>query len=309
MSARKSKLDAWRVVLPLVTRIPAGLRQTLTRLGGSWLWILAFGFWIVGCGTNESSHDDIAPSPPTWVSASPDDVYPQQGIRADTTASDRTYRVRVEWQQSGEPDVIDGGGYIIYRRPEWWDAANRYVVADLRYGVNLVPSSVLSWTDTGDDAQGNHSNLMAPDPDTDSTRGYYWEIRAYDNSGNRSLVSAAVYYRMLTNPTDLQVIRQSANVYMFQWHFTPNQDVPFISYYMLRVYSALYGPDSMMWARKVQRYGSDISFMLNDDGTARHFVRDSTYIWQLNEVSEQESVRHLEARAGAAMYRKFTYQD
>ncbi len=273
------------------------------------LGMLIIALLVLGCGDDESSVDDIPPATPRWVAASADNIYPQQGIRADTVASDQRYRVRLDWYENSEPDLA---GYLVYRTPEFDPPSSRYVIADLRFGINAVRRPVQSMIDVGNDALGLPANLLAPVADNDTveanlTRGYYWELVAYDSAGNVSDYAERIYYRMINNPRELSVTLDTGDRYRMSWRYENNPDV-YISYYFVRVYSAHYGPDSLIWYKQVHRYEANPYVYLNFDGSARAMTVDCTYVWQLNVVSDQPSQYHVEARAGAAVFTKFAYE-
>ncbi len=265
-------------------------------------------FLLSGCGENQTSRDDIPPAAPIPLPRSSDDLYAQRGIRPEPTANDNQYNVRIEWYPNSEPDVA---GYRIWRRREDQMPLQRSIIRDLRFGINLDRASVLTFIDAGDDYTGFPANMLAPDrdeEDTLSTHGYYWYLEAYDEARNRSALSDSLYFRMINNPSSMAVIRQAPGRYALTWQYTPNQDTPYISYYMIRVFSATFGPDSVMWYQQVNRYGGQEQVILDNDSTARSFRRDSTYVWQLNVViTGADSAAR--APAGSATYSTFIYQD
>ena len=138
---------------------------------------------LAGCGENQTAGDDLPPSHPVWVERSTDDVYPQRGIRAEPVVDERLHVVRLEWYANPEPDVM---GYRILRAPEDGDPNRGYVVADLRFGSDIEAGQErYAWLDNGDSTGGTRRDLLAPDPETNITRGYYWTLQAYDTAGNR----------------------------------------------------------------------------------------------------------------------------
>lgn len=273
-----------------------------------WIGVLYFGLLSIGCGENQSSQDNVPPAVVRWVAASADDVYPQQGIRADTTSSDRVYRVVLEWIRSPETDVLEGGGYRLYRTPENAPEEAHYLIADLRYGVNLNSEPIQTFVDIGDDPLGGGFNMLAPN-DAGRTLGYHWEIQAYDAADNRSAISEEIYYRMLPNPTNLAVTRVQANVYNMNWHYEHVNDT-YIQYWYLRVYSAYYGIDSAHYYDRVSLFGDDITVSLTPAIAQIPFVEDCTYVWQLNVVGQTATdTLHRSGRSGASMFTKFVWRD
>jgi len=268
--------------------------------------VLLFPLLIAaGCGEDASSTDDLAPAQPRWVPRTADNIYPQQGIRAEPSASGNQYRVRLEWYANSEPDVQR---YRIWRLNEFAPEIRlRYVVRDLQLGVDLdYGQSVYTWVDIGDSTGNAPLNLLSPDPTTGDTRGNYWWVQAIDESDNRSEFSEPVYYRHLNIPYDLQVGRLSENAYRLSWRYQFNPDMR-PSYYMIRVYSAFWGPDSVVWYDQVQRYTEneyvDMVFASNSP-----LVTDCTYVCQLNAIANVRG-SHTDSLSGSAAVTTFVYRD
>lgn len=261
---------------------------------------------LAGCGEDETAGDDMPPSRPRWVDRSADDVYPQRGIRAEPVADERQHMTHLEWYANPEPDVM---GYRIYRAPESWNPYRGYAVADLRIGSDIEPGrSRYVWLDNGDSVGGARRELLAPDPETNLTRGYYWTIAAYDTAGNRSSLSIAAYYRLLNNPYNVSVVRDTTNVYSVTWNYDLNPDV-LLSFYMLRVYSAVGGTDSVVWWLKTQRYLSRETVFMDFSQSQGPLVAGQTYICQINAIDNRLTESHVDSLAGAAVYSTFVYQN
>lgn len=258
-----------------------------------------------GCGDDASSTDDLAPAQPRWVPRTADDIYPQQGIRAEPSSNGNQYWVRLEWYANSEPDVQR---YRIWRMNEFQTELRwRYVVKDLQLGVELgYGQSVYTWVDMGDSTLNTPLNLLSPDPTTGNTRGYYWWVQAIDESDNRSEISEPLYYRLLNVPYELQVGRLSENIYRLSWRHQFNPDVR-PTYYMIRVYSAFWGPDSVVWYDQVQRYTSaeyvDMAFSASSP-----LVTDCTYVCQLNAIANVRG-SHTDSLSGSAAVTTFIYRD
>ena len=77
-----------------------------------------------------------------------------------------------------------------------------------------------------------------------------------------------------------------------------------MSYYKIRVYSVHGGIDDWRWDPPVyRRYESQIDdIFLNEDGSARPFERDCTYVCQLNAVPTSSN-------SGSAVFTTFVYED
>lgn len=260
---------------------------------------------MVGCGEDTESRDDVSPQKPVLVARSDDASYPQAGIRAEPTPTSSNYWVRVEWYRNPEDDIQ---GYRIRRWSEQENSNDGYVVADLVVGIDIGNEEILSWVDRGNDQLGGTARLLAPN-DQGSMRGYWWQILAYDTAGNRSLYSDSAYYRMMWNAYNMAVTRFAADDYRLGWSFPIGGASTFLSFYKLRVYSAWWGLDSLVWDHQVQLYAEQNSVTLGAGGASAPLVNDCTYVWQLNAVSYAVSDTHDVALAGSAVYTTFVYQE
>jgi len=252
---------------------------------------------LAGCGADDTRTDDLAPSAPQWVPRSADNIYPQQGVRAEPVLSPSDHWVRLEWYANPEPDVM---GYRILRAPES-DLNRHAIIEDLRVGMDL-PIGVDRYS--GVDA----AEVLTPDPVGGDTQGFFWELVAYDSSENQGPLSEPVYFRLINNPYSVAVGRASEKVYEANWLYNSNPDV-IIRYYMLRVYSHYWGPDSVVWYSQVQRYGSPASVTMDFRQSSGPLVADCTYVCQINVVSDLPSGQHADSLAGAAVYALFSYQN
>ncbi|MBK6766599.1 MAG: hypothetical protein IPG71_09885 [bacterium] len=267
---------------------------------------ILFGLvFVCGCGEDTLSRDDVAPQVPVMVERSDDASYPQTGVRAEPTPSESNYWVRVEWYRNPEDDIQ---GYRVRRWSEHDNSNEGYVVADLVVGVDVVDNDIISWVDRGNDHFGSPARLLAPN-DQGSMRGYWWQVLAYDTAGNRSFYSDSVYFRMMWNPYNLSVSRFAADDYRLSWNFPIGGASTFLSFYKLRVYSAWYGRDSLVWDNQVILYGDANSVTLGAGGASAPMSNDCTYVWQLNAVSYAESDTHDVALAGSSVYKSFVYQE
>ncbi|MDD5087489.1 MAG: hypothetical protein PHI18_01655 [bacterium] len=271
----------------------------LTLMGLLALLILA------GCGSDESSTDDLAPAQPRWVPRTDDQIYPQAGIRAEPVTNENLYWVRLEWYANSEPDVQR---YRIWRLQEFAPEIRlRYPIKDLQIGVDLdAGQSIYSWVDIGDSTLNTPLNMLAPDPTSGNTRGYYWWVQAIDESDNRSELSETAYYRLLNIPYDLQVGRLGENVYRLSWRCQFNPDMR-PSYYMIRVYSAFWGQDSVVWYDQVQRYTS-AEFVDMEFAASSPLVTDCTYVCQLNAIANLRG-SHADSLSGSAAATTCIYRD
>lgn len=269
----------------------------------TYLFIIFAGLILAGCGEDSSTVDNVPPSVPVLMVRSADDIYPQRGIRPEPSTYDQNYWVRLEWRKNTEPDIF---GYRVWRCGEWdttstGELTGGYVIADMRLGTDFN-ADTLVWIDRA-------SNILAPELSDGTTRGYYWQIEAYDDAGNYSGRSSSQYYRLMKNPLNPQVEKITDGLYRIRWQYDNSSDV-YLSYYMLRIFSEQYGPDSVMWYQKTQLYGSDNAVLLNSDSTAiRPFVPGTTYRCQINAVADQPTPLHRYGLAGSAVYTTFTYQN
>ena len=139
---------------------------------------LAAALLVFGCGQDTQSRDDVPPQTPSIVPRSDDSAYPQAGVRAEPTLTDRNYWTRIEWYRNPESDIAS---YRVRRWSEQVSASEAPIVADLSLGVDLLDSYILSWIDRGDDQFGGTANLLAPN-DQGLTRGYWWQVQAIDTA-------------------------------------------------------------------------------------------------------------------------------
>jgi hypothetical protein len=272
---------------------------------GLWIPFLAAAL-LAGCGENQTASDDLPPSKPLWVTRSADDVYPQRGIRAHPVSSDAQHWVRLEWYGNPEPDV---SRYVLTRAPEERGPRNGDVVADLRIGVDIEAGQAqYAWVDVGNGTGGEPLNLLAPDPASGFSRGYYWMMLAYDTAGNRSQQSNAQYYRLISNPYEVSVGRDTTNVYALSWNYQGNPDV-LLSYYMIRVYGQAGGPDSVAWWQQEIRYESSETVYMDFSQSQSPLHTGQTYVCQLNAISTRQTEGHADSLAGAAVFTTFVYQN
>lgn len=259
---------------------------------------------ISSCGEDTESRDDVPPQKPIIVSRSADVNYPQAGVRAEPTTSDDNYWTRIEWYRNPEDDL---SGYRVKRWSEQTVASEGPIVADLAMNVDLNDQFILSWVDRGEDQFGDPANLLAPN-DQGLTRGYWWQVQAYDTAGNRSEWSDSVYFRMIYNPYNLSVEGIGEDVQLL-WNYPIGGSGTYLSFYKIRVYSQWYGVDSLIWDYDVQRYEASNALTIGVGGAFTPMTDDCTYVWQLNAVSYVATEVNDVALAGSAMYTTFTYQE
>jgi hypothetical protein len=254
---------------------------------------------LAGCGQDQSTRDNLPPSGPRIIGAS-----------AEPVSSDAWHFVRLEWYGNPEPDVA---GYRIWRVAEWTDQNQRYVIKDLRVGPSGDLDAGLvryAWVDEGDTTNGQSLNMLGPDPENGESRGYFWQVQAYDESGNVSEFSPRVYCRLINNPFNFTVGRVSPDAYNATWQYSVNPDV-MIGFCELRVYPRWLGPDSLVKQIQDFPYSSQWTTRLDFSEALRPLVRDSGYVCQLNIYSTPGSPnQHADtARASAAVFTTFLYQN
>ncbi|HEY3296652.1 MAG TPA: hypothetical protein VGL38_14570 [bacterium] len=285
-------------------------RQSLSATAAGLVLALAL---LSGCGQDQSSKDDLAPSAPRWVDRSADNMYAQQGIRAEPVQNDLGHPnsdyhwVHLEWYANPESDVTT---YRVWRISETeQNPLRHYVIKDLRVGLDLPEGqSIFSWVDRGENPNDGSQDNLAPDETTGQSRGFYWEIQAIDSAGNRSTLSPRLYYRLLANPTTLSAERAAAQVYTLNYVYTPGSEDDRPLYDMIRVYSHYYGPDSLVTFQQIHRYETLASITLDFRGIAASLVRDCTYVCQVNVICNRVNEAHTDSLAGAAAFTTFSYQ-
>lgn len=277
----------------------------ISRKRGLWIPFAAAAL-LLGCGEDQTAGDDLPPSQPVWVERSRDDAYPQRGIRAQPVSSDAQYWVRLEWYGNPEPDI---DRYVIVRAREEFGPQRGIPVADLRMGVDIEPGQAeYAWVDVGDSLGGTPRNMLAPHPETGNSRGYYWMMIAYDTAGNRSAQSDAQYYRLINNPYEVSVGRDTTDVYAVSWSYLPNPDVV-LTYYMIRVYAQAGGVDSVVWWQQIIRYGSSETAYMDFSQSLGPLRAGESYVCQLNAISTRQTEGHADSLAGAAVFTTFIYQN
>jgi hypothetical protein len=266
-----------------------------------WFCLLIVLLVLSGCGQDQSTSDNQPPSAPR-----------PQIIRAEPVpaSSDDRHWARITWYGNPEPDVA---GYRVWRVPEFVSISQRYVIKDLHVGpgADFEPGRALcSWVDQGDTTNGNPLNQLQPDPVTGESRGFYWYLEAYDESGNRSGFSDPIYYRLINNPRNLTVGRVSPNSYRANWQYANNPDV-MIDYCTLRVYPLWLGPDSTVKFQQDHIYQADCSSSLDFSEVLRPMITDCTYVLQLDVTSSLPAPgQHADTtRAGSAVFATFTYRN
>jgi hypothetical protein len=270
--------------------------------------LLAASLCIIGCGTNQSSHDDLPPSRPQWIARSADSTYPQTGVRAEPVTSLTQHWVHVQWRANPDEDAV--AGYRIYRAAEH-DPVHRYVVRDLRLDIDLPRGQdSYDWIDEGDSTgSSGNGNMLAPDEESGDSRGYYWSVRAYDEGNNVSEFSEPQYYRLISNPFALTVGRQEANLYALSWQFSPSTETDRPSYYAVRVYSQSGGPADVAYFHIERRYGSSETLSMDLSAPVHPLTPGQIYVCQLNAISDRRNADHTDTLAGAATYTTFTYSN
>lgn len=257
-----------------------------------------------GCGEDTESRDDVPPQRPQMVPRTNDVIYPQAGIRPEPTQTDRNYWTRIEWYRNPEDDLA---GYRVRRWSEHTTSDEAPIIEDLAMDVDLLDQFVLYWVDQGNDQFGDPANLLSPN-DQGLTRGYWWQVQAYDTAGNRSEWSDSAYFRMIYNPYNLNVVG-TGNSTRLTWNYPIGGSGTYLSFYKVRVYSQWYGKDSLIWDYDAQLYAQSNSLLVGDGGAFTPMTHDCTYVWQLNAVSYVATDTNDVALAGSAMFTTFIYSE
>ncbi len=253
--------------------------------------ILGFFILMAGCGEDSSDTDATPPTTPVLKPRSVDSLYEEAGIRPEAF-NVLNYWIRVEWYLNTEDDLK---GYFIYRRGEEEESfpEGHYDHVVLGEDFYLGEDPFYIDYDTGN---------LRPEPSTGDTRGYYYAVRAYDESGNFSEFSPVAYYRLIANPLSLAVTTSHTGERYLNWTFQSGPEV-FIDYYMLRIWDKETGQP--MWWTKYTDFSSTHSVLLNEDNALETFVPGQYYVWKLSVIANSNPPER--SPAGCAVKTEFRY--
>lgn len=255
--------------------------------------ILAVFIVAIGCGEDSEDTDIKPPAAPTMKPRSIESNYDETGIRPEASESASDYWIRIEWYPNSEEDLA---GYLVYRRSENETEFPETSLGNLTLGQNFPADEDPYYSDYD-------TPVLKPDEFTGDSRGYYYAVRAYDQMNNLSDLSALAYYRLIPNPGGFAVTSADSGVYYLEWTYESGPDI--IDYYMIRVWDKNTEQPQPMWWKKYRDWGSELSVLLNDDGTAEPFVSGTDYVWKLSVVANSDDPSR--APAGCAMRRSFNY--
>jgi hypothetical protein len=253
--------------------------------------VLGFIILIAGCGEDNPGGDATPPTTPVLKPRSVDSLYEEAGIRPEA-ANVLNYWIRVEWYLNTEDDLE---GYFVYRRGEDEEVFPEAYVGNVVAGQDFFLGQDPHFIDY------DTANLR-PDPSTGETRGYYYRVQAYDESGNLSEFSSVVYYRLIANPLSPHVTMSHTGEYYLDWTFQSGPQV-FIDYYMLRIWDKV--TNQPMWWMKYSNFGSTLSVLLDEDNALETFIPGRDYVWKLSVIANGNPPER--SPAGCAVRMEFTY--
>lgn len=184
------------------------------------------------CAREEIASDQNPPPAPQLIPRSADTLLVEQGIDA---VPEGNY-ISLSWQPV---DAEDLAGYRLYRRAEdSADVVPPEMIADLTL-ADLGADSVPDYID--------NSDILY----SDSSRGFYYWISAYDEHGNESALSEEAYYRLIKK-ADLQAPVVAGDTLKLSWNYTGN---PFdVDYFVVRLFRLEIGLWTPFWLYKHDVY-------------------------------------------------------
>ncbi len=156
-----------------------------------------------GCGKEEVALDLTPPTTPQFVPRTDDTVLVEQGIDAVPEGD----FIRVVWQAVNDEDLA---GYRLYRQREDSTFLPPALIAD-RTLQDLAGLAIPFYLDT--------DTLLAPDPLTGISHGYYYWVSAYDQSGNESLLSTPTYYQLMPKANLSSPVAQGDSL-LLSWSYS-----------------------------------------------------------------------------------------
>jgi hypothetical protein len=253
--------------------------------------VLGVFILMIGCGEDSPDTDSTPPVTPVLKPRSADSLYEESGIRPEPSGV-QAYWIRVEWYPNTEDDLE---GYFIYRRGEEDEDFPESYYDNVVLGEDFYLGEDPYYID-------RDTPDLRPDPSTGDTRGYYYALRAYDESGNISDFSPVAYYRLIANPFSLSVTTSYTGDHYLDWTFQSGPEV-FIDYYMLRVWDKDTGQP--MWWRKYSDFSSTQHVLLDDGNALVTFIPGHWYVWKLSVIANSNSPER--SPAGCAVKKEFQY--
>ena len=267
-------------------------------------WMMCFlpiAIIYIGCGEDLTPEDTTPPGKPMMIPKTPESQFLQQGIDSEAGITDQDYWIRIEWDWNTEPDLM---GYYVYRMDERDSLGNYEYVkirnlqlgVDLRREIDAIPYYI------------DQSSVLRPDPVSGFSHGFYYYVRAFDNSGNVSAPSDTVYYRLLQKPRGLTINGNIAAAFNFVWEYYALESW---NYFFIRV-SPEALPDNRVWSYRADLLVTPFVVTFNSDGSAnRDYFRGESdsliagnYSWMVDVVADFDPIHP----AGAETKATFTVQ-
>jgi len=202
---------------------------------------------MLSCAKETSEEDISAPASPQMIDKSVEWAQLEAGIDA-VPEGDWIY---LEWEANQEEDLE---GYQIWRMAEE-DTAETYTLLEILPLSQLMEPEAPEYTDMSPEA--------APDPQTGEGRGYYYYLTAYDQTGNQSLPSDTVYYKLMRKPIAVNI---AVNLDTIRWSYPYNLDYDVD--FAIRVFRADNG--YYIWSVKYSGGQDPYAVKFNYNGSANY---------------------------------------
>jgi hypothetical protein len=165
---------------------------------------IVLGFLLAGCGKEQVASDQTPPGTPQFVPRTADTVLVEQGIDA---VPEGDY-IGFSWEAVTDEDLA---GYRIYRmREDSVTVLPARLIADKTI-QDLVGLTIPYYLDT--------DSVLAPDPFTGLSLGFYYWVSAYDQSGNESTASEPAYYKLMPKASLSAPVQPGDSLVLF-WNYS-----------------------------------------------------------------------------------------
>jgi hypothetical protein len=166
--------------------------------------LIVFCLGLAGCGTEQVASDQTPPGTPQFVPRTADTVLVEQGIDAVPEGD----FIGFSWWAVTDEDLA---GYRIYRmREDSVTVLPAQLIADKPI-QDLIGLPLPYYLDT--------DSVLAPDPFTGLSLGFYYWVSAYDESGNESVFSDPAYYKLMPK-ADLSAPVQQGDSLLLFWNYS-----------------------------------------------------------------------------------------